>query len=76
MSGVPGQQESTSGITALLVLRVLINKLVCDLDVELGHILGQSLRNEVCSTDPPLHDLSSNRREPGWFLSSGLFILF
>jgi len=30
-----GWEKVTSGITALLPLRVLINKVVCDLDVEL-----------------------------------------
>lgn len=31
--------------------------------------LGQHLNKIVCSTIKILHDLSSNRREPGWFLS-------
>jgi len=28
----------------------------------------------VCSTNSTLHDLSSNRRKPGWFLSFDIFI--
>lgn len=52
-------------------MRVLIGRGVCDLDVGLRFIFGVGAGKLywVCSTFKILHDLSSNRREPGWFLS-------
>jgi len=38
--------------------------------------MGQFLFKVVCSTIKILHDLSSNRREPGWFLSLSLTKVF
>jgi len=39
---------------------------VCDLDVGLRRIFGAGAESDqVCSTFKILHDLSSNRREPG-----------
>jgi len=38
--------------------------------------MEQFLFEVVCSTIKILHDLSSNRREPGWFLSLSLFEIF
>jgi len=60
---------STLGITALLILRYLINGLVCDLDVELGNNFSVKYKILGLFDFYILHDLSSDRREPGWFLS-------
>jgi len=38
--------------------------------------MEQFLIKVVCSTIKILHDLSSNRREPGWFLSLSLIKVF
>lgn len=38
--------------------------------------MGQHLLKIVCSTKNFLHDLSSNRRKPGWFLSLTVVLLF
>merc|ERR1712115_452451 len=52
-------------------LRAPIERKVCDLDVGLGYPERCSrLRGPVCSTVKILHDLSSDRRKPGQFLSS------
>ena len=55
-------------------MRVLIGGGVCDLDVGLRLIFGAGAESDwVCSTFKILHDLSSDRREPGWFLSIIVF---
>ena len=50
-------------------MRVLIDRLVCDLDVELGYSQEEKLDLLGLFDLLFLHDLSSDRREPGWFLS-------
>lgn len=70
-------ESVTLGITALFSLRVLIDELVCDLDVGFGPPgRSSSLQGSVCSTVKAQHDLSSVRCKTGQFLSTNPLFLY
>jgi len=61
-------------MAVLSSLSVFIGGEVCDLDVGLRWIFGVGAESDwVFSTFKILHDLRSDRREPGWFLSIVMF---
>ncbi len=65
------KKKDTLGLTAQWSLRDLINKKIFDLDVGLiKSKLKQNLQKKDCSPYEILHDLSSNRCKPDWFLST------